>query len=440
MNKEEKIAVGVLGPQAYMEQAIDTLRETYEVHILNPQTWDHGEIQDYVQRCKDNNIQCVAGFAQKDAFHHVLVNEGLGNRVPSRLAFLYCMNKYLMRTLESKPFWFDYIDPEQESEDAIVAKIKEWPFMLKNTSLSLGRGIFKIRTAEELLATLRDYRTDTALQQQIAYQNEQITAGLAATELPEVAPPFVAEHLVDLNSLIEYCYEGYITADGEIVHYGLTEEVYFQNHQALGYLTPPMHLSAERAAVVEKWMDDYMGKMVELGYRNQFFNLEFWLTDADEIYLTEINPRAAHSFHYNYWYSFGCSLYRDNIELARHHPEGMGVTPWHKWRSGEDFKYTLIVLITSKTQDKVSNILDYDYVAYLEQEEKILIRHCRHRDDVLTAADMTAAGVMLLQLWVVGDSVQAVIGKEREIRRKLYRQVSEELVYPNYWDEEKWRD
>ena len=66
------------------------------------------------------------------------------------MAFLYCMNKYLMRKLESNPLWFDWVDPRKETDDQIIAKIKEWPFMLKNTSLSLGRGIFRIKSPDQL--------------------------------------------------------------------------------------------------------------------------------------------------------------------------------------------------------------------------------------------------------------------------------------------------
>ena len=43
----------------------------------------------------------------------------------------------------------------------------------------------------------------------------------------------------------------------------------------------------------------YTGKLSKLGYRGQFFNLEFWLIPDGSIALTEINPRAAHSYHYN---------------------------------------------------------------------------------------------------------------------------------------------
>ncbi|WP_298905530.1 hypothetical protein [uncultured Aliiroseovarius sp.] len=431
---DAKPIIGFLNPQPYMQDAITDMRSRLDVRILSPETWDEGEIKSLADQCTSEGVQAVAGFAQKDAFHHILINERLGNPTISRRAFLYCMNKYLMRTLETDPFWFAPIDPLAESDDEIIAKIAEWPFMLKNTSLSLGRGIFKIKTPDDLRAVLADYRADTDLQDLISFQNEHFSEGIPVNQMPEVVPPFLAEHLVDMNTAIEYCYEGYITAEGEVVHYALTEEVYFANHQALGYLTPPLSLSSEQTAEIEAWVNDYMGKMSDLGYRNQFFNLEFWIMPDGTIALTEINPRAAHSYHYNYLYSFGSSLFEDNLTLVADGGK-LPDTPWRKWRDGEDFKYTLIVLITATQTGPVEDILDYDYVAHLEQNEGILIRHTRQRDDILTEGDMTAAGVMLQQLWVSGDTAQELIAKEREIRAKIYRQPQDGCEYPDYWTE-----
>lgn len=427
----ERHTYGFLGPQPYMAAAIEEMSKTMNVVELNPKTWTDEEMDAVAQQCHEQGIEAVAGFAQKDAFHHILINERLGHTVPSRLAFLYCMNKYLMRTLEAKPFWFAPVDPLTETDDEIVAKITEWPFMLKNTSLSLGRGIFKIRDEDQLRRVLAEYRADTELQELIAFQNAAYLKGIPADQVPDCIPPFIAEHLVDMSTVIEYCYEGYITADGEIVHYALTEEVYFADHQALGYLTPPLSVTPKDAEAIEAWVDDYMGRFAEKGYRNQFFNLEFWILEDGTIALTEINPRAAHSYHYNYEYSFGDSLYGDNFELARTGEKLPRKNPWQKWRDGETGEYTLIVLITANTTGKVSEVLDYDVVAELENEG-VLIRHTRHRDDVLTENDMTAAGVMLQQMWLTGKTVADVVAREKDIRSRIYRQPPQ-VNYPSYW-------
>ncbi|MDO5627967.1 MAG: ATP-grasp domain-containing protein [Mobilicoccus sp.] len=426
-----KTSVGFLGPQPYMAQAIEKLSETYDVHELNPEGWSAPRMDAIAEVCREKGIEAVAGYAQKDAFHHILINERLGNVAPRRQAFLYCMNKYLMRTLEADPFWFIAIDPSVESDDEIIERVAEWPFMLKNTSLSLGRGIYKIKDADSLRSVLADYRADTALQANIAADNAAYTADME-DELPPSIPPFIGEHMVDMQTCIEYCYEGYITADGEIVHYALTEEVYFSNHAALGYITPPISITTEKADQIEAWVEDYMGRMRDLGYVGQFFNLEFWIMQDGTIALTEINPRAAHSYHYNYEYSFGASLYGDNLELARTGAKLPGRTPWQMWRDGETRCFTLIALITSTVTGALTDIIDYDYVRELE-EAGVLIRHTRAEGDTLTDADMTAAGAMVMQMWLTGDTQSDVIAREREIRSKIYRQAPEGLEYPDYW-------
>ena len=416
-----------------MERAIEEMSKRIQVEVVNAKTWEDREIDKIAADCKSKGIKSVGGFAQKDAFHHILINKKLGNKAPSRIGFLYCMNKYLMRTLEENPFFFDSVDPLTESDEDIAGKIKEWPFMLKNTSLSLGRGIYKIKDKEELSAVLKSYREDKKLQELIQFQYDSYLKDVDRSKLPNNIPPFIAEHMVDMSQAVEYCYEGYVTADGEVVHYALTEEVYFSNHQALGYVTPPISINNNMASKIGSWIDTYMGKMAELGYVNQFFNIEFWIMPDGTIALTEINPRAAHSFHYNYLYSFEASLYEDNFKLAAGEPLP-DKTPWKMWQNGEDFKYTLIVLITANQTGIVSDILDYDYIGHLEKNEGILIRHTRCKDDELTDKDMTAAGVMLLQIWVVGDSREDVIRKEHDVRKKIYKTPQEDAKYPSYWD------
>lgn len=430
----DKPRVGIINPQPYMAQAITQLGDRFEVHEITAQTWQPAEVAAIADDCRARGIRAVAGFAQKDAFHHLLINAHLGNAVPSRLAFFYCMNKYLMRTLERAPFFFAPVDPVNETDEAIAARIPagEWPFMLKNTSLSLGRGIFKISDTDKLRHVLTSYREDWELQNLTASQAASYLEGVALEQIPSVAPPFLAEHYVDINQCTEYCYEGYVTADGRIVHYALTEEIYFSDHQALGYLTPPVSITTATAERIEHWVETYMAELVALGYRNQFFNLEFWIMPDGTINLTEINPRAAHTYHYNYLYSFGNSLYGDNLRLAAG-DEPTERTPWQKWRAGDHDAYTLIVLITGKETGAVADILDYDYVAYLEHQAGVLIRHNRQPHEEIRDSDLTAAGVMLQQIWITGASLSELIRKEREIRRKIYRRAQDDVAYPDYW-------
>ena len=70
-----KVAVGFLGPQPYMATALEELRETYDVHVLTPDGWSEQEMDAVAADCRAKGVEAVAGYAQKDAFHHVLINE-----------------------------------------------------------------------------------------------------------------------------------------------------------------------------------------------------------------------------------------------------------------------------------------------------------------------------------------------------------------------------
>ena len=50
-----------------------------------------------------------------------------------------------------------------ETDEQIAAKIppNEWPIMLKNTSLSLGRGVFRVKNKEKLFAILAESRAQS---------------------------------------------------------------------------------------------------------------------------------------------------------------------------------------------------------------------------------------------------------------------------------------
>ena len=112
------------------------------------------------------------GLAQKDSWQHSILNREMGHTSISSLAYLIAMNKYMQRVLEEEAktekgkFFFAPVTPETETNEQIAAKVpkNEWPIMLKNTSLSLGRGVFRVKNKEKLFAILDEYRANTELQ------------------------------------------------------------------------------------------------------------------------------------------------------------------------------------------------------------------------------------------------------------------------------------
>ena len=153
--------------------------------------------------------------------------------------------------------------------------------MLKNTSLSLGRGVFRIKTPEDMVAILKEYREDADLQAKIKGTNDAITQYftpndekyLQAPPINGNVPPFLFEHCVDLTlGWIEYCYEGLITEEGKLVHYGFTEEFYSKAGAGLAYVTPPPSYKKDPALIkkLEFYIEEYIRRAAYFNIISKF--------------------------------------------------------------------------------------------------------------------------------------------------------------------------
>merc|ERR1711916_207989 len=258
-------------------------------------------------------------------------------------------------------------------------------------------------------------------------------------KLPAV-PPFIGEHMVDMTrGWVEYCIEGCVTEGGENCLYGLTEEVYFDDHQTLAYITPPCSYGHEWIPQLEDYTNADMAELIPFGYLRQFYNIEFWATfdtedGSPEFAFCEINPRCAHTFHFGYLFAYGTNLYKDNWDLVLN--DSLPVdTPWKQWVNGEN-KVCCEILITAKQEGKVSDLLDYEYVDHIEKEEVDLIRHIKDRNYVLTADDASSgAGCTMLQIWITTDTAEEAAKREKEIRSKIYKvDLGWEDKYPPIWN------
>lgn len=443
-SKKHNPKLGLLPPQAYMKTELDKLYKQYDVTIVpaKENDWSEEHIAELVKFCKDKKLPAVVGFAQKDAWFHALINTGLGNVSIGPHAYLIAMNKYMQRTIEKKPFFFAPIEPDTKTNEELIAMIPEdeWPFMLKNTSLSLGRGVFMIKKPEDMTEILDLYRSDEGLRKEIANTNDAITSRMTDEQRASLGPvpPFIAEHRVDLSrGWIEYCYEGCVDEEGNNTHYGITEEVYFEDHQSLAYITPPCSYPMEYIQELEDYVGGYMEGLTQRGYLKQFYNIEFWATfntedGKPEYAFCEINPRCAHTYHFGYLFAYDTNLYKDNWDLVLFNkaPE---LTPWKEWREGTN-KYCTEILLTAVQEGTVGDILDYTYIDQIEKSGEVnLIRHIKDRKYVLTADDAkSGAGCTMLQIWIITDTPEEAAKREMEIRKKAYKEDMN-WQYPKIW-------
>ena len=78
--------------------------------------------------------------------------------------------------------------------------------------------------------------------------------------------------------------------------------------------------------------------------------------------------------------------------------------------------------INVQKEGKLSDILNYDYINYLNTKENIPFRHIKDKNYVLTNKDINfcGSGNICLHLWIYNKSYDKLVKKEKEIRQKIY--------------------
>jgi hypothetical protein len=457
-----KPKIGLLNPQKYMAKYLKEIEKKFDITYLTDiddgskgpgSIIDSSEeaIQRILGQIDQARLPAVVGLAQKDSWQHSILNRALGHTSISSLAYLIAMNKYMQRVLEeeAKPvkgtFFFAPVTPEVETDEQIAAKIppNEWPIMLKNTSLSLGRGVFRVKNKEKLFSILAEYRSNVELQEAIKATNDGITERFTQEDMDQLGdieiPPFLLEHCVNLDDgWVEYCYEGCITEEGKHIHYGFTEELYDTEHAGIGYVTPPMNFREQNIPQLEEYLTGYMKGLIERGYLKQYFNVEIWGLNKPggdiDFCFCEINPRCAHAYHIPYSIAYGTSLWSDNFNLVLYNQIPTN-TPWNKWRA-KQYKVSMQTLINVMGSEgkKVSEVLDYKFVDYIEKANKVdLVRHVKQRDHVLNKDDAEAgAGCTLLQIFKACTSHEEAAGYEMALRELCYT-IKQDSFQPDWW-------
>jgi hypothetical protein len=459
-----KAKLGLLNPQKYMTKYLKELESRYDMTYLTD--IDDGSkgpgsiidssrasIDKVLSLCRKKGLPCVVGLAQKDSWQHSILNREMGHTSISSLAYLIAMNKYMQRVLEEEAktekgtFFFAPVTPETETNEQIAAKVpaNEWPIMLKNTSLSLGKGVFRVKTPEKLFEILDEYRANKELQAAIKATNDGITDWFSPDDtkrlkaMGEFVPPFLFEHCVNLDDgWVEYCYEGAIQADGTLTHYGFTEELYDSDHAGIAYVTPPMSYPEDKIPELEVYLNGYMAALIKRGYLKQFFNVEIWglvnKAGAIDFCFCEINPRCAHAYHIPYQIAYGTSLWADNFNLVLYDKAPTN-TPWKKWIAKENkISCQILINVMGSEGKRVDEILDYSLVDKWESKKMVeLVRHTRQRDYVITSDDAASgAGCTLLQIFVKCTSHNMAAAYEMAIREIIYK-IKQDAVQPDFW-------
>jgi len=405
----------VFGRECFFKE-LDELKRHFQMHLFDFENLDEENFHGLLEYSGRLDIKKVFGISQIDQMYHFTMNKALGFEIYSQRALLHGFNKHLSRKAEVNPFWFTDIDPADD-DDVSVSKIKEWPFIFKNTSLCSGISHYLVKTPEQFKAILAEYRRNEKLLVQMERIHTLITDGMKEEELP-LLPPFIAEHFIpDLTKTIEFTYEGYVTEDGRLIDYGIAEEAYFKNQEIFMYFMPPISFPKDRASELSDWVKGFIDNLYKEGFKNQFFNIEFWLMEDGSFVMTEFNPRCAWPYQPNYRSTFGVSLLEDavNLTIRKQEPKRL---PWNDWLEDRIVKPSAAVVIATSETGRVGDLFDYEYCRSLEKKLPCVWFE-RGENEILTTADQTKAGTQVITLWIEANSLRELFDQEADIRSKL---------------------
>ena len=170
-----KTKILLLNVEQYYKKALIDLKTKYDFEFYemeNPSKEEFEKVKEYM---KKNNFKYCYSPIELNQLYLLLINENHIVEQTTPLALLYGCNKYLSRSIAKDDLWFDYLDPKTESDEEMLKKVKEYPFILKMTNSCADNGVFKIKSKDQLLEILnfkKKFENLNALEKECEYQNK----------------------------------------------------------------------------------------------------------------------------------------------------------------------------------------------------------------------------------------------------------------------------
>ena len=412
--------------------------EIYPIASTNKET-----LKDCLQYVQSQGKHCVLSLTEETVLAQGFVNESLGYPCPSVLSTVYCLNKLLTRSFINDFKWFSGFNLDDDIEE-IVQKVVAYPCMLKPTMLYQGIGSYHCNDEAALRSNWQNVKANLQICTQVLEKHRELFSLLTSigqSDLADKCTQYMVEEFIETqgSETYQYCMEAYVTKDGRVIPYALVEELLFKNGMNLVDVTPPYHFDGDFQP-----FEDYIIKigqrLYSLGFRNQFFNIEFWRFSDGSFRLIEINPRNS----FTYWYIFKSlsdnDLFHDVADLFLHNklPTNSPLME-SKWQwsitQGKGIKYAASVSLTTLAPGKRSDLFNYDYLKKLS-EDGVRVHYVDSEDSIITDSDITMNGASTAKVILNGTWKEIVTGAKKS-RERFYKDMSkcvEASLYPDCFD------
>jgi hypothetical protein len=245
----------------------------------------------FIHRIYYNNF-LITNFSIKKKDNH---NEKLKIKYPSFESVFICNHKYYQRKNSKNPIKYNYIDIDDNIENIQWNEMPQFPFFFKAPELQMNVHQYIIENRDHLNSIVQKLRIDLP--------NYNIdTKYINQNYLNLEKYPLVTKSLMIceefMNNCLQLNWEGWADHQGNIFTYGFTDEILADYGIFSDFIMPDIILKQS-----ENICFDYLKS---ISFKNSFVNIELWINNSDysKIFIIEVNPRSAFSYHNQYKTSF----------------------------------------------------------------------------------------------------------------------------------------
>ena len=286
---------------------IKDLELKYSLHTLPEEKFnmtyleDSFNVDEYIERAiayvKEHNIEGVFALNCFGSLIQAIVVKQTGLLGPSFDSVLFCVHKYFGRTKQpySEGFWFESLDPTAPLLD-IKNYIKTYPLFIKICDGQYGQKTAVCQSEDDLPNILKAFAhpkliASSVRKQQFYFKHIEDFSRFPGINTPSDIPMFMMESC--LQDITEHCLEFWVSEDGKFNAAELTDILLYEDRTIKAFTTSFQLDKKEILAKIWIQFGEFLTFLREIGLKNLFIDLEFFVRSNGELQIVEINSRRA---------------------------------------------------------------------------------------------------------------------------------------------------
>lgn len=392
-------------------------REQYEFHFLDAPLALSGFSQDfdlmaYLEICRQyirqQDIKVVLATRDIPSLLQAQLSQEFehlrGGSVES--AFI-CLHKYYTHKLidfTSSQYDLCLIDGKKALSEYLESIEIPFPWMMKPCTTACSSSILKVSNFQDAQNAIATYKESLAAN--LSYLSPFFQTYLDLERYPLIdSNSILVEEYIDFPHKV--CVDGCVS-NGEILIWGISDSHYFVSQpECFANFTFPSTLPESIQAQLKLAYQEIVKQLMEYGFDNQFVDVEFFVSEQEEIKIMEINGRMI---------PISASLYRQCLNQGDPYTAliqiGMGYQPKIPTLNG---LVGGIFYITTFGQDLAKNLFDFEIAQSLSNLE---IRVIPEQE----ITETSASGFPLATVNLVGNSYEEIHQQANSLRKQLLKQ------------------